>query len=32
MNTTSNVLILIALLPFIGALVPGIMIRAGRNA
>lgn len=32
MNTTGNVLILIALLPFIGALVPGLMIRAGRNA
>jgi multicomponent K+:H+ antiporter subunit A len=32
MNTSGNVLILIALLPFIGALVPGLMIRAGRNA
>jgi len=32
MNTSDNVLILIALLPFIGALVPGLMIRAGRNA
>ena len=32
MSTTGNVLILIALLPFLGALVPGLMIRAGRNA
>lgn len=32
MSTTNNVLILIAVLPFIGALVPGLMIRAGRNA
>ncbi|WP_292293484.1 monovalent cation/H+ antiporter subunit A [Marivita sp.] len=32
MGTSGNLLFLIALLPFIGALVPGIMIRAGRNA
>ncbi|MFA8385949.1 MAG: monovalent cation/H+ antiporter subunit A [Pelagibaca sp.] len=32
MNTSGNVLFLIALLPFLGALVPGLMIRAGRNA
>ncbi|WP_320177536.1 monovalent cation/H+ antiporter subunit A [Roseovarius pacificus] len=32
MNDGSNLLPLIASLPFIGALVPGLMIRAGRNA
>ena len=32
MNTSGNLLFLIALLPFLGALVPGLMIRAGRNA
>ncbi|WP_317624550.1 monovalent cation/H+ antiporter subunit A [Rhodalgimonas zhirmunskyi] len=32
MTVVDNTLIIIALLPFIGALVPGIMIRAGRNA
>ena len=31
MSTSSNLLFLIALLPFLGALVPGVMIRAGRN-
>src|SRR6056297_2503324 len=32
METTGNFLFIIALLPFIGALIPGLMIRAGRNA
>ncbi|MGR3373373.1 MAG: proton-conducting transporter transmembrane domain-containing protein, partial [Pseudooceanicola nanhaiensis] len=32
MTSGGNFLIIIALLPFIGALVPGVMIRAGRNA
>ena len=32
MGDGSNLLVIIALLPFIGALVPGWMIRAGRNA
>ena len=32
MTVTYTPLILVALLPFIGALVPGLMIRAGRNA
>ncbi|WP_420380476.1 monovalent cation/H+ antiporter subunit A [Marivita sp.] len=32
MSTSSNLLFLIALLPFLGALFPGVMIRAGRNA
>ncbi|SMX32109.1 monovalent cation/H+ antiporter subunit A [Maliponia aquimaris] len=32
MTTESSLLPIIALLPFLGALVPGIMIRAGRNA
>lgn len=32
MGTSGNLLFLIALLPFLGALVPGVMIRAGRNA
>ena len=32
MFSSSNLLPLIAILPFIGALVPGVMIRAGRNA
>ncbi|WP_299351318.1 monovalent cation/H+ antiporter subunit A [uncultured Shimia sp.] len=32
MTIDDHLLIIIALLPFIGALVPGIMIRAGRNA
>ncbi|WP_375690889.1 monovalent cation/H+ antiporter subunit A [Pseudooceanicola sp. LIPI14-2-Ac024] len=32
MDDGGNLLIVIALLPFIGALVPGVMIRAGRNA
>lgn len=32
MSTSSNLLFLIALLPFIGALLPGLMIRAGRTA
>ncbi|WP_439155982.1 monovalent cation/H+ antiporter subunit A [Yoonia sp.] len=32
MSAGGNLLFLIALLPFIGALVPGIMIRAGRTA
>ncbi|MGH1367364.1 MAG: monovalent cation/H+ antiporter subunit A [Maritimibacter sp.] len=32
MGTGHTSLIVIALLPFIGALVPGVMIRAGRNA
>ncbi len=32
MNTAGNLLFVIALLPFLGALVPGLMIRAGRNA
>ena len=32
MSDGGNLLFLIALLPFIGALVPGLMIRAGRNA
>ena len=31
-TVTDPMLIIIALLPFVGALVPGIMIRAGRNA
>ncbi len=32
METTGNFLFIIALLPFVGALIPGLMIRAGRNA
>ena len=32
MSHGGNLLIIIALLPFIGALVPGVMIRAGRTA
>lgn len=32
MNESGHFLFLIALLPFIGALVPGLMIRAGRTA
>ena len=32
MTVESNFLPIIALLPFLGALVPGLMIRAGRNA
>ena len=32
MGSGGNLLFYIALLPFIGALVPGLMIRAGRNA
>ncbi|MGR3365107.1 MAG: proton-conducting transporter transmembrane domain-containing protein, partial [Maritimibacter harenae] len=32
MGDGSNLLVIIALLPFVGALVPGWMIRAGRNA
>lgn len=32
MSEGSNLLVIIALLPFIGALIPGWMIRAGRNA
>ncbi|MGP1356258.1 monovalent cation/H+ antiporter subunit A [Roseicyclus sp.] len=32
MSQEGHFLILMALLPFIGALVPGLMIRAGRNA
>ena len=32
MTTGSNLLFIIALLPFLGALLPGLMIRAGRNA
>ncbi|MEX5729809.1 multicomponent K+:H+ antiporter subunit A [Rhodovulum iodosum] len=32
MNGGGNSLLLIALLPFLGALVPGLMIRAGRTA
>ncbi|MEC7762361.1 MAG: monovalent cation/H+ antiporter subunit A [Pseudomonadota bacterium] len=32
MGEGSNLLVIIALLPFIGALIPGWMIRAGRNA
>lgn len=32
MNDGGNLLLIIALLPFIGALIPGVMIRAGRNA
>ncbi|MBE0414111.1 monovalent cation/H+ antiporter subunit A [Yoonia sp.] len=32
MSAGGNLLFLIALLPFIGALVPGVMIRAGRTA
>ena len=32
MTTQSSLLPIIALLPFLGALVPGIMIRAGRTA
>lgn len=32
MSTSGTLLFLIALLPFLGALVPGVMIRAGRNA
>jgi len=32
MTHAGNLLIIIALLPFIGALIPGPMIRAGRNA
>ncbi|WP_204115767.1 monovalent cation/H+ antiporter subunit A [Shimia biformata] len=32
MTVDDNSLIIIALLPFLGALVPGVMIRAGRNA
>ena len=32
MNNGGSLLPIIAILPFIGALVPGIMIRAGRNA
>ncbi len=31
MSTTSNLLPLIAAMPFIGALLPGLMIRVGRN-
>ena len=32
MNDTGHFLFLISLLPFLGALIPGLMIRAGRNA
>ncbi|MAM62880.1 monovalent cation/H+ antiporter subunit A [Maritimibacter sp. UBA3975] len=32
MGDGSNLLVIMALLPFVGALVPGWMIRAGRNA
>ena len=32
MGNGGHVLFIIALLPFIGALVPGLMIRAGRTA
>ena len=32
MSHGGTLLFFIALLPFVGALVPGIMIRAGRNA
>ncbi len=32
MGDGGNILALIAILPFLGALVPGVMIRAGRNA
>ena len=32
MGNGGSFLLLIALLPFLGALVPGVMIRAGRTA
>ncbi|MCB1332223.1 MAG: monovalent cation/H+ antiporter subunit A [Roseivivax sp.] len=32
MGSDGNLLFIIAVLPFLGALVPGVMIRAGRNA
>ena len=32
MNDQTPLLFIIALLPFLGALIPGVMIRAGRNA
>ncbi|MBM1218959.1 monovalent cation/H+ antiporter subunit A [Ponticoccus sp. SC2-23] len=32
MTDSSNFLVIIALLPFLGALLPGVMIRAGRTA
>ncbi|WP_238364428.1 monovalent cation/H+ antiporter subunit A [Mesobacterium pallidum] len=32
MQDQTNLLIIIAMMPFVGALAPGVMIRAGRNA
>jgi multicomponent K+:H+ antiporter subunit A len=32
MSHGGGILIIIAMLPFLGALLPGLMIRAGRNA